>query len=250
VTVVPHPAGGLTVRRLTPAVIPGVRRVFRDTVALGRPLPFPVPGFAAYERLCLDWFLGPGWEDAAVLDDDAVVRGYVLVCTDLPAYRRWAARTAAAFALATTARLAGGRLSPEAARFYRLRLLDGIQALREGPAPPMPAVVHLNLDPGLRGGMEGLRLARHADRRCAAAGLPGWYGEINAPVGSRAAGLRRGGFQVVHRAPNHTLSWLAGRPVERLTVVRRLGGRAAAAGPDPSAAAAPAPVAPGVREAG
>jgi hypothetical protein len=116
-----------------------------------------------------------------VLDEHAVVRGYVLVCTDLPAYRRWAARASAAWALQATARLVAGRLTPEAARFYRLRLLDGAQALRDWPAPPMPAVVHLNLDPGLRGGMEGLRLARHADRRCAGAGLPGWYGEINAP---------------------------------------------------------------------
>jgi hypothetical protein len=225
-TLVRDPAPGRTIRRLTPSVIPDVRRVFRETVALGRPLPFPVPGFAAYEQLCLGWFLGPGWEDAAVLDQDAVVRGYVLVCTDLPAYRRWAARAAAAWALRATARLAAGRLAPEAARFYRLRLLDGVQALKDGPAPPMPAVVHLNLDPGLRGGMEGLRLARHADRRCAEAGLPGWYGEVNAPVGGRAAGLRRGGFEVVHRAPNHTLSWLAGRPVERLTVVRAAVGEA------------------------
>jgi hypothetical protein len=222
-TVLRDPAGR-TVRRLTPSSIPDVRRLFRATVALGRPLPFPVPGFAAYERLCLGWFLGPGREDAAVLDEDAVVRGYVLVCADLAAYRRWAARTAAAWAVGTAARLATGRLTPEAARFYRLRLLDGARALRAGPEPPMPAVVHLNLDPGLRGGMEGLRLARHADRRCAEAGLPGWYGEVNAPVGGRAAGLRRAGFQVVHRAPNHTLSWLAGRPVERLTVVRTLGG--------------------------
>jgi hypothetical protein len=162
-TLVRDPAPGRTIRRLTPSVIPDVRRVFRETVALGRPLPFPVPGFAAYDQLCLGWFLGPGWEDAAVLDQDAVVRGYVLVCTDLPAYRRWAARAAAAWALRATARLAAGRLAPEAARFYRLRLLDGGQALKGGPAPPMPAVVHLNLDPGLRGGMEGLRLARRAD---------------------------------------------------------------------------------------
>ena len=221
-TLVPGATTGRTLRRLTPSAIPDVRRVFRQTVALGRPLPFPLPGFAAYERLCLDWFIGPGREDAAVLDEDAVVRGYVLVCTDLPAYRRWVARAGAAWALQATARLAGGRLAPDAARFYRLRLRDGLLALRDGPAPPMPAVVHLNLDKGLRGGTEGLRLLGHADRRCAAAGLPGWYGEVNAPVGGRAAGLRRAGLQVVHRVPNHTLSWLAGRPVERLTVVRRL----------------------------
>jgi hypothetical protein len=49
----------------------------------------------------------------------------------------------------------------------------------------MPALVHLNLDRELRGGLEGLRLARHADARCLEAGLPGWYGEINAPLGAR-----------------------------------------------------------------
>jgi hypothetical protein len=110
VTVRRHPAAAaLVVRRLTPADIPAVRRIFRETLALGRPLPFPTQGLAAYEQLCLGWFLGPGWLDAGVLDDGAGIRGYVLVCTDLAAYRRWAARTAAAWALATAARLAAGR---------------------------------------------------------------------------------------------------------------------------------------------
>ena len=236
-----HPAAAaLVVRRLTPADIPAVRRIFRETLALGRPLPFPTQGLAAYEQLCLGWFLGPGWPDAGVLDDGAGIRGYVLVCTDLAAYRRWAARTAAAWALATAARLAAGRLRSDAARFHRLRLLDGLDTLRNGPPAPMPALVHLNLDRELRGGLEGLRLARHADARCLEAGLPGWYGEINAPLGARSAALHRAGFQVVHRARNQTLSWLAGRPVERLTVVRPLPAPALVAAATPPPPARPA----------
>lgn len=240
-----HPAGSpLRLRALTPAFIPEVRRIFRETLNLGRPLPFELPGLAAYEHLCLGRFVGPGWPDAAVLDDGHRIRGYVLVCRDLAAWRRWAAPAALAWTAGAAARLALGRLPPEAAHFHRLRLRDGVEALRSAPRPPMPAVVHLNLEPELRGGSEGLRLARHADRRCREAGLPGWYGEINARVGDRAGALARGGFQVVHRAPNHTLSWLAGAPVERLTVVRQLFGPLADPAPPPALAP------PAVREAG
>ncbi len=39
--------------------------------------------------------------------------------------------------------------------------------------------------------------------------------------GGRGA-LERFVGSIVHRAPNHTLSWLMGRPVERLTVARTL----------------------------
>jgi hypothetical protein len=53
------------------------------------------------------------------------------------------------------------------------------------------------------------------------AGLSGWYGEINAVEGRRAKALELLG-SIVHKAPNHTLSWLVGQPVERLTLVRSL----------------------------
>jgi hypothetical protein len=66
----------------------------------------------------------------------------------------------------------------------------------------------------------GKALLDFVDERCRQAGLPGWYGEINAPVGRRASALERVVGPVVHRAPNHTLSWLMDRPVERLTVAR------------------------------
>jgi hypothetical protein len=52
---------------------------------------------------------------------------------------------------------------------------------------------------------------------------------MNARAGRRVAGLGRWGGEVVARRPNATLSWLAGAPVERLTVVRRVPGRRAAA---------------------
>lgn len=98
-----------------------VRRLFRDTIALGRPLPFVCTALERYEALCLDWYLRP-----------------------------------------------------------------------------------------------------EIDARCAALGLPGWYGEINAPTGRRALALEVHGARVVHRAHNHTLSWLAQMPIERLTVARPL----------------------------
>jgi hypothetical protein len=75
-----------------------------------------------------------------------------------------------------------------------------------------------------------LALVQCVDERCRRAGLPGWYGEINALVGKRASALERIVGPIVDRAPNHTLTWLRGRPVERLTVVRTLastGGEAA-----------------------
>lgn len=245
-TVRRHPAAAaLVVRRLTPADIPAVRRIFRETLALGRPLPFPTQGLAAYERLCLGWFLGPGWLDAGVLDDGAGIRGYVLVCTDLAAYRRWAARTAAAWALATAARLAAGRLRSDAARFHRLRLLDGLDTLRNGPPAAMPALVHLNLDRELRGRAGGAPPGKARRRALSGGGPAGLVRRDQRPLGARAAALHRAGFQVVHRARNHTLSWLAGRPVERLTVVRPVPAPALVA-----AATPPPPARPAARAAG
>lgn len=225
----------MRVRRYTPADEREVRGIFRDTIALGRPLPFrPPPGgdswgepcgpwgdpwLTDYERLCLSWFVGPGSADAGVLDDGRAVRGYVLVCTNLAAYRRWATQAAASWTARTLARLAAGRMDPVVERFHRLRLRDGWRSLAAPPAP-MPAYVHVNVAAEARAGVAGLLLARYADERCRAHGLPGWYGEVNAPVGRRAAALASGGIQTVHRQTSHTLSWLAGEPVERLTVVR------------------------------
>jgi hypothetical protein len=224
-------------RRFLPPDEPSVQRIFRGTLALGRPLPFPLPGLARYERLCLRWYLRRGWSDAAVLDAGGMVFGYALACTDEADYRRWAVPATAAWLASVALALAGGRLPRDAAAFYRHRLLDGVEAVRRTTAPPMPAHAHLNLDRAARAGDSGLALLRHVDDRCRQAGLPGWYGEINCRRGRRGAALREAGFELVRRAPNHTLTWLLGEPVERLTVVRVLDGpsrRRAARRPCPS----------------
>lgn len=197
----------------------GVRRIFRSTVALGRPVGFAVAGWARYESLCLDWYLGAGRADAAVLVAGDQVRGYVLTCTDEGAFERWQRRSAARFATWATGAALSPRLDPDARRFLQLRLRDGFTTWRSGGAHPMPAHVHVNVEPGFAPRV-ALDLLAHADARVRAAGLPGWYGEVNAPTGRRARALERMVGEVVRRQPNHTLTWLAGRPVERLTVVR------------------------------
>jgi NTE family protein len=65
-------------------------------------------------------------------------------------------------------------------------------------------------------------LTYHIDDRVRRARLPGWVGEINAVAGHRWRAIERMGGQVSHRAPNHTLTALVGKPVERLTLVRSL----------------------------
>jgi hypothetical protein len=212
----------MEVRHYTSADEPEVRRIFRHTLSLGRPLPFMMSRMDAYERLCLGWFLNQGAGDVGILDDGGNVRGYVLVCTDLGSYYRWAARATLRWSAETAVQLAAGRLRGDAGQFHRLRLQDGWLALRHAPPAPMPALVHLNLDRSARAGLSGLALTRFADERCRAAGRPGWFGEINAREGDRVAALRVIGLRMVHRQPNRTLSWLLGEPVERLTVVRSL----------------------------
>jgi len=45
---------------------------------------------------------------------------------------------------------------------------------------------------------------------------------MNEREGTRRRALERLGAEVVHTAPNHTLTRLLGEPVQRLTLVRRL----------------------------
>lgn len=215
-------SGGWAVRAMDDGDDAAVRALFRATVALGRPLPFDLPDLGAYEHLCLDWYLGPGRDAAAVLTHQGEVRGYVLVCLDHTAYRRWAVPHAVVWAARVGALLAARRYGPEAATFARLRIADGLAGWRAAPRPPQPVAMHFNVARGARSGGAGLRLAAHVDGLCLDRGLSGWYGEINAPAGRRAAALERLGGRVVHRQPNATLSWLTGRAVERLTVERPL----------------------------
>lgn len=198
-----------------------VRRLFRATVAMGKQLPFAYPALPAYEALCLDWYLGAGREAAGVLCVGEDVVGYTLVCLDERAYRRWAAPAGLAWAAAAAARILARRMPAEAVRFERLRLADGFA--RPGFEPPAQAHAHVNLARGVRFGLGGLRLAQHVDDRCREAGLAAWYGEVNALRGRRAIALEARSGRIVARAPNRTLTWLAGAPVERLTILRTIG---------------------------
>jgi hypothetical protein len=205
-----------------------LRRLFRDTLVMGRPLPFPLDDRGRYESLCLDWYLGAGRNDAAVIDAGGEVVGFALVCTDQVAYRRWVRLRAARYGLYSVLTILRTKPRSSLSRFHRCRLRDGWVMMRS--APPQPAHAHINVLPNRIASWVGLALVQCVDERCRRAGLPGWYGEINALVGKRASALERIVGPIVHRAPNHTLTWLRGRPVERLTVVRTLasaGGEAA-----------------------
>lgn len=205
----------------------GVRQVFRDTLGLGKPVPFPLPGLARYEAVCLDWYLGPGRADAAVVEQDGTVVGYALVCTDEPAHTRATRDAALRFAAWAAPRIAAHRLPDPARTFWRLRLVDGWAAWRRSrrheEAPPS-AHAHLNLVQGARATRATLELLAHIDAVVRRAGLSSWRGEVNARRGHRRSALERTVGPVVHTVPNRTYTWLAGRPVDRLTVDRLVAG--------------------------
>jgi hypothetical protein len=225
----------LSVRPLAVGDDEAVRRTFRSTLVLGVSAPFVLPDLDRYEQLCLDWYLTEGRQWAAVVeDDDGDVAGYLLACPDTAGHERWLRVQAVRFTTRVLAGAASGRYPRAARTFWRLRLQDGWLAWRQGVPAPFPMHVHLNLVPGLRATQAGRLLVGHADAVCRAVGGTGWFGEVNAPVGRRAAAFERLGAEVVHRTPNLTFSWVRGEPVERLTVVRVLPeavGVAPAAGP-------------------
>ncbi|MGH8910350.1 MAG: hypothetical protein ACRD0K_28610 [Egibacteraceae bacterium] len=212
----------MRVRPAEPGDHGAIRRLFRATLAGGQPLPFAVPGLAGYEALCLDWYLGPGLSAAAVAEDMGTVVGYALVCLDERSHRRWARRRAVVWAGRAVVSMARRSTSPTARTFLWLRIADGLAAWSAGRASPMPAHAHLNIASGARRGVAAARLVGHIDDVCARHGATGWYGEINTRGGRRATALERLVGEVVHQAPNRTLSWLAGEPVQRLTLVRTL----------------------------
>ncbi len=200
-----------------------IRRIFRATLLLGQPLPFDDPTLDGYERLCLDWYLAHG--TVLVADVDGEVRGYLLACLDQPGFERWARRRALRWGAAVSLRIAAGRCRGAARRFAALRIRDGLTSVRTAPAAPMPAHAHLNLDPEVRAGSLGHRLAKAMDELVEAAGLPGWFGEVNVPPGRSLAAIERAGAVVVHRQRNRTFSWLLGVPVDRATIARPLATR-------------------------
>lgn len=113
-----------------------MRALFRDTVALGRPLPFGSTGVRRYEALCLDWYLHADrlGDHAVLVGDDRRVHGYALVCVDESAFRAWATVAGARWAATTVGALATRRFGADEARFHRLRLIDGWAAWRSGTA--------------------------------------------------------------------------------------------------------------------
>ena len=196
-----------------------IRMLFTQTFCLGRPAPFELP--AAYVELCLGWYLGPGAHEAAVIEHDGEVVGYALVCSEPQAHHRWVRRATATFAT---------RLAPQCLRrdagqlrhFARARLRD-LRAVRTTAVqPPMPVHAHLNIVSSQRSGSVATLLRQHIDDRARLAGAHGWFAEVNAPVGRRLQALERVVGPVTHRQLNHTLTWMTGEPVERLTVVRHL----------------------------
>jgi len=230
----------LTLRPLRLGEDDAVRSLFRGTLGPGgTSLAFEPPAFDRYTDLCLDWYLGPGRVHARVLDDGHKLVAYTLVCTDAAAYRRWSVPRSLAFAAVALGKTASRPRDESAATFVRMRIRDGWD-LRRAPSP-MPVHAHMNLDASVRGTSAALVLIDHIDGVCRSVGAPGWYGEVNARVGRRSRGLERIVGPVVHRAPNHTYTWLAGTPVERLTVVRRVSPLAAppAHSPGPAAAVTP-----------
>lgn len=208
------------VRPLRPGDDDAIRRVFRSTLALGRPLPFDLPDMDAYERVSIDWFLGPGRAAAAVLEAEGEVVGYALVALDHESYHRWAVRQAVAWGARAVVQLGLRRGSARARRFIWLRLVDGLANTRAAPPPPGLAPMHFNLARDARALDGGVRLAAHVNDVCRDHGVRGWYGEVNARAGRRAAAFEQFGGRVVARVPSRTMTWLAERPIERLTVMR------------------------------
>lgn len=205
-----------------------VRRIWRATLAMGSPVPFPLAEVATYESLALDWYLDPDNHaarraDAVVVEEDGVVRGYLLACLDEAHFQRWATRRAVRWATGAVLRLP--RMSSDARRFVRLRVRDGLHAWRHQVAPPFPAHMHFNLDPQLRGVGIGHHLVGWMDRRVEAAGLAGYVGEVNVPHGGSLRAIEAAGAEVVDRVANRTFSWLLGTPVERCVIARPLARR-------------------------
>lgn len=208
----------IAVRSLEDGDDDAVRRLFRSTLVLGTPVGFELAGIERYESLCIDWYLTTGRATAAVAVEGTEVVGYALVCTDQAAHARAVRRSSVRLGVWIVPRLLSRRLTPSARRFWVRRGADALELWRAGSAAPMPAHAHVNVADGARSGAVARALVAHVDGVVRRAGLPGWFGEVNAPAGRRSRALERLGGTVVRRTPNWTLSYLCGRPVERLTV--------------------------------
>lgn len=213
----------VTLRPRAASDTPALLDVFHQTLALGRPLPFPFPLADAYAELCLGWYLerSPSWDQ--VVEVDGQVGGYVLVCTDQGAFERWQLAAGYRYLRRVAAAMTSGQLRGDAARFVWLRLLDGFDAWREADPGASGVHAHFNLLPAARGGLVVGQLVEHIDAVCRRVGARRWSGQINSLAGSRRRVLAEYGWTLLAVTPNRTLSWLAGAPVERLTVERQVG---------------------------
>jgi hypothetical protein len=149
--------------------------------------------------------------------------GYALVCADSASYSRWSNRRAARFIVDTFVSWAARDLDHESGRFYAARARDTFALWDGRRRPPMPVHAHVNVEQSARSGTAARLLRDHIDERARHAGAPGWYGEMNAPAGTRERTLGRLGLEVVRRRPNRTFSWATSTPEDRLTLDRRLG---------------------------
>ncbi|MFP4310902.1 MAG: hypothetical protein ACLFS9_02825 [Nitriliruptoraceae bacterium] len=207
------------IRPMRPGDEPDVRRLFRATLARGSAAPGGLGDLRAYEDLCLGWYLRAG--TGLVVVEHGRIAGYLLACLDEADHRRWQRRHVARWVARSLAEVVTGRRRAQARRFVLLRLRDGLASARRA-APPAPAHAHVNLEPQLRGGRTGQLLARRMDALAAAAGHRAWYAEMNRPAGRPHASLARRGVRVVGRVPSATFTWLAGGPIERITLVREV----------------------------
>lgn len=201
----------------------GVRRIFSDTFALGRPLRVHPALFDRYVAANLDWFFErPEGGFVAVVDGEVV--GYALVAPLDRGFERWIKRRSFDLGLRLAGRLATGRLDAVSRGFYRRRIVDAFQVRRSRAGADDAGVVHvhLNVATPFRSGRLARHLLEQVDSFCRAAGHSAWVGEINAVTGQRYLAIERLIGPVVHRTPSRTYSWLLGRPVERLTVVRTI----------------------------
>lgn len=195
--------------------------LFAQTQLLGGPLPFPLDGAPCLASLALGWYLERGRDDCVVaVDRGGAVIGYGLVCTDPEGHRRWLRRRAVRTTVRLAAMTATGDIGPRSRDFYRHRARDAIHLARQSTVPAHLGHAHVNLLSRHRSGVLARAIRDHVDERCRSAGLDGWFGEINARPGQRRAALRRVAGEIVDSTPNHTLSYLTGEPVQRLTVVR------------------------------
>lgn len=220
------PAGsarGPVVRPMRAGEARDVRRIFRATLLLGRPLPIDGGDLYAYESLCLDWYLVNG--TVLVAEQDGRIQGYLLACLDHERYVRWAEPRARRWGRRVLAKIALGELRGDERRFALLRIRDGLETWRTRLPAPYRAHAHLNLDSVARGASTGARLIAAMDELVDAAGLDGWFGELNVVRERSLRVFEHAGAQVVHRQHNHTFSWLLGRPVQRATIARPLAGR-------------------------